>query len=273
MSNMYGYSDYDGPRVHFSDEHSKDETEPQSGSSSSAIMRKDVTEGDDVVVDDDDEDMNPLQVGFWMDGDSMAPPCGTSVPTIHKILEMAELCPDDVLYDLGCGDGRVCLETWHLYQCQTIGIEVEADLVERAQTLISRQLSNTDTPETNLRTLPRVYQMDLRQALDLLLKRAMNDVGQQQAAPHSHTDWSGGDEVLDLPLPTVLVLYLLPEALAEIEPQLSKLLHYTPNCRIVCNTWGFKTWKAVKETVVQEETAAGVSTAVFVYTQKSLQNP
>ena len=88
---MYGYTDYDGPRT---------VTTATAIAASSPV---------DPLEDDD----NPLQVGFWMEGDSMAPPCGTSVSTIHSILQFLQLHGDDVLYDLGCGDGRICLEAWH----------------------------------------------------------------------------------------------------------------------------------------------------------------
>lgn len=259
MSNMYGYSDYDGPKgvVSVPVWHGEDdEKEPCAVDAGGASGLRD----DD--ADDDDSDMNPLQAGFWMEGDSMAPPCGTSVPTIHKILRLADVCCDDVVYDLGCGDGRVCLEAWHLYQCKTIGIEVEQDLVDRARLLISR-ISNSTSSRKNL---PRVYQMDLRQALDCLVKQAKDG----RAAQGDAITTSDGDTNLDLPLPTVIILYLLPEALSEIEPQLSDLLRSLPNCRIACNSWGLPSWNPVKAGEVKEESAAGVSNSVFVYTQQSL---
>ncbi|KAI2489463.1 Mycolic acid cyclopropane synthetase [Fragilaria crotonensis] len=113
---MYGYNDYNGPLTNV-DKNSS---------------------GDDLPDDDDvDDDDNPLRVGQWMEGDSLAPPCGTSIPTIHALLEFASVSETDVLYDLGCGDGRVCLEALVHGRAQyCVGVEVEQDLMERFQHLI-----------------------------------------------------------------------------------------------------------------------------------------
>ena len=43
---------------------------------------------------------------------------------IRKALEMAELKPDEVLYDLGAGDGRVLLIAAQEFDAKVIGIEV-----------------------------------------------------------------------------------------------------------------------------------------------------
>jgi hypothetical protein len=245
-------------------------------SSAKAVDGTDVIAGDE----NDDREMNPLQVGFWMEGDSLAPPCGTSIPTIHKILKIAGICSDDVLYDLGCGDARVCLEAWITHGCQTIGIEVEADLVQRAHILIDRCSNRSDARMKDKISsscpLPQVYSMDLRTVLDRLVR---------QASCNKHSNESsdpcpfqlGGDEqtrIIDLPLPTVIILYLLPESLKEIQPQLSILLHCLPdNFRIVCNTWGIPDWKTAQETLVEEDTSPhGVRTSIYIYNRKCMQH-
>jgi len=237
MSNMYGYSDYNGPQT------------------------RSAKQPDKTVQSNDDDDMNPLQTGFWMEGDSMAPPCGTSVSMIHKILEIAAVSKDDVLYDLGAGDGRVCLEAWHLLKCRhTVGVEIEEDLVERARDLISKL-----PRRASQRSLPCIYQMDLSEALDQLVVRAKAELDAGYRGDQKEDFESSS---MDLPLPTVLILYLLPEALLEIQPQLRTLLLCLPETfRIVCNTWGFRTWRAVKEVDIEE---GGVLTSVFVYTKESL---
>lgn len=43
--------------------------------------------------------------------------------TIHKMLQMAELKEDDVLYDLGSGDGRVVIAAAKNYGVRAVGIE------------------------------------------------------------------------------------------------------------------------------------------------------
>lgn len=43
---------------------------------------------------------------------------------------------------------------------------------------------------------------------------------------------------------TIIVLYLLPEAIAEIRPKLQEAI--LRNARIICNTWGPKSWRPVQ---------------------------
>ena len=50
--------------------------------------------------DNDDEEEHPLRGLVWAEGDSLAPPCGSSVPLIHAMLEFASVDQDDMLYDV-----------------------------------------------------------------------------------------------------------------------------------------------------------------------------
>jgi hypothetical protein len=244
--------------------------------SSTTNAKRGVTDVDNHDDEHDEPEMNPLQVGFWMEGDSLAPPCGTSIPTIHKILKIASIHSEDVLYDLGCGDARVCLEAWIAYGCRTIGIEVEADLVQRAHTLVDRCRNSGDAKmkeKINRRPLPKVYPMDLRAVLDQLVRQASIKYP-AESSTLSAVEQNVKDQTctVDLPLPTVIILYLLPESLKEIQPQLSILLDCLPNnFRIVCNTWGIPNWKAAQESLVEEETSPlGVRTSIYVYNRKSV---
>jgi cyclopropane fatty-acyl-phospholipid synthase-like methyltransferase len=51
------------------------------------------------------------------------------IPTPHnvvsKMLEIAEVKEDDVLYDLGSGDGRIIIEAANKYNAKAIGIEAD----------------------------------------------------------------------------------------------------------------------------------------------------
>lgn len=51
------------------------------------------------------------------------------VPTPHnivaKMLEMAEVKEDDILYDLGSGDGRIIIKAADKYKAKAIGIEAD----------------------------------------------------------------------------------------------------------------------------------------------------
>ncbi len=55
------------------------------------------------------------------------------VPTpqdvVAKMLEAAHVGKDDVVYDLGSGDGRILIEAAKKYQSKAIGVEIDRDLV------------------------------------------------------------------------------------------------------------------------------------------------
>ena len=49
----------------------------------------------------------------------------TSKNLVKKMLEMADIGPDDVLYDLGSGDGRIVIEAVKGYGASAVGIEAD----------------------------------------------------------------------------------------------------------------------------------------------------
>ena len=54
-----------------------------------------------------------------------APWVPTSIVEIHKMLDLAEIGPDDKVYDLGCGDGRVIIVAARHYGSGAVGIEID----------------------------------------------------------------------------------------------------------------------------------------------------
>ncbi len=48
----------------------------------------------------------------------------TSFKMTHKMLDLAEIQPDELLYDLGCGDGRIAVIAARKYQARVVGIEL-----------------------------------------------------------------------------------------------------------------------------------------------------
>jgi SAM-dependent methyltransferase len=61
----------------------------------------------------------------------------TYVPTpphvVRAMLALAEVGPDDVVYDLGSGDGRIVIEAARTVGARGVGIERDPALVERAR--------------------------------------------------------------------------------------------------------------------------------------------
>ncbi len=52
---------------------------------------------------------------------------------VDRMLELAEVRPDDVVYDLGCGDGRIVIAAAKKYGARAVGIEIDPKLVEQAK--------------------------------------------------------------------------------------------------------------------------------------------
>jgi hypothetical protein len=255
-SNLYGYADgYHGPKL--------------GGGNSREAQNKE----QDNDESNQSEEHNPLQVGFWMEGDSLAPPCGSSISTIHALLQFANVTNDDVVYDLGCGDARVCLEAFALYRCQSVGIEIEQDLVDRANILVEN-LADQVHEEKLRQRLPLVLQQDLRQVLDALVLKATYAYSSPSSAGSSISDAGErqplSESLASLPLPTLIVMYLLPEAIETIRDGLIQLLCILPsNFRIVCNTWGITSLRKTRAIEVQEDSLA--LTPLILYDKNSLE--
>lgn len=58
---------------------------------------------------------------------------GTHPEAVAKMLEMAAVTKDDVVYDLGCGDGRILIAAAKKYGCRAVGFEIQPHLIEAAR--------------------------------------------------------------------------------------------------------------------------------------------
>jgi ubiquinone/menaquinone biosynthesis C-methylase UbiE len=59
------------------------------------------------------------------------------VPTppavVNRMLELAEVKPGDIVYDVGSGDGRIVIAAAKNYGVKAVGIEIDGDLVDKAR--------------------------------------------------------------------------------------------------------------------------------------------
>jgi len=53
--------------------------------------------------------------------------------TVRAMLDLAEVKADDVVYDLGCGDGRIVIAAAQLRGARGVGVEIDEKLVETAR--------------------------------------------------------------------------------------------------------------------------------------------
>jgi SAM-dependent methyltransferase len=63
----------------------------------------------------------------------LAPYETTPQEVVDRMLEMAEMQPDDVVYDLGSGDGRIVITAARRYGARGVGFELDEKLVRQAQ--------------------------------------------------------------------------------------------------------------------------------------------
>jgi SAM-dependent methyltransferase len=69
---------------------------------------------------------------------SIAPFVQTPLEVAKKMLDLSKIRSSEVLYDLGCGDGRLIILAGKEIGAKATGIELREDLIERARTEIKR---------------------------------------------------------------------------------------------------------------------------------------
>ena len=52
---------------------------------------------------------------------------------VRRMLEIADVRPGEVVYDLGCGDARMLIEAARLFDARGVGIELQQSLVTKAR--------------------------------------------------------------------------------------------------------------------------------------------
>ncbi len=67
----------------------------------------------------------------------IAPFVATPLPVVRRMLTLAEVSPGEIVYDLGCGDGRVVIMAAEKFEARAVGVEMREDLVKQALGKIS----------------------------------------------------------------------------------------------------------------------------------------
>jgi SAM-dependent methyltransferase len=84
----------------------------------------------------------------------------TPMPIVRALLELAEVGPQDLVYDLGSGDGRIPITAAKDFGARGVGIEIDPALVTQAQAN-AREAGVADKVEFRLANM---YQADVRSA-------------------------------------------------------------------------------------------------------------
>lgn len=62
----------------------------------------------------------------------IAPFVATPLPVVKQMLTLSDIKPGEILYDLGCGDGRVVIMAAQDFGARGIGVEMREDLAKQA---------------------------------------------------------------------------------------------------------------------------------------------
>ena len=62
----------------------------------------------------------------------IAPFVASPLPVVRQMLVLSELQPEELVYDLGCGDGRVVIMAAQEFGAKAVGVELREDLVKKA---------------------------------------------------------------------------------------------------------------------------------------------
>lgn len=82
---------------------------------------------------------NWIRATFWGDHpDSLAPYVPTPLNIVREMLVLAGAGPEDVVYDLGCGDGRVLFTAVEEFKVsKAVGYDLDLDMVEMLENKIT----------------------------------------------------------------------------------------------------------------------------------------
>lgn len=89
----------------------------------------------------------------------------TPLDICEEMLKSADLCEHDIVYDLGCGDGRILIMAALMYNCRAVGLDIDPACIEQARENIERygvedliavyerDVRNIDIPEATVVTM------------------------------------------------------------------------------------------------------------------------
>jgi SAM-dependent methyltransferase len=64
---------------------------------------------------------------------NLAPFVATPDDVVERMLRLANVGPRDVVYDLGCGDGRIVITAAQKFGARGVGVDIDANLINQAE--------------------------------------------------------------------------------------------------------------------------------------------
>ena len=71
--------------------------------------------------------------------DSLAPFVPTPQDVVDRMLELAGVTRDDVVYDLGCGDGRIVITAAQRYGARGVGVDIDPQRIAESKANAERE--------------------------------------------------------------------------------------------------------------------------------------
>jgi len=127
----------------------------------------------------------------------LAPYVSSPTRVVDRMLDLANIKPGEVLYDLGCGDGRILIAAAEKYKAKAVGIEISPKLVAEATANIHKEglddqarviqgdLLSTDLSGADVVTIYLVTSLNekLRPRLEKYLKPGTRVISHDYAVP------------------------------------------------------------------------------------------
>jgi protein-L-isoaspartate O-methyltransferase len=82
--------------------------------------------------------LSPAQTDAGKYLEHLVPFVPTPMDVAQKMLEIAKVQPDDVVYDLGSGDGRIVILAAQKFGARAVGVELNSDLYEKSSERIRK---------------------------------------------------------------------------------------------------------------------------------------
>lgn len=99
-----------------------------------------------------------------------APYLQTPPQVVIKMLEMAKVKPNDVVYDLGSGDGRIVITAAQKFGAKAIGIEIDPELIRESDRSTKAALDKTPQIRSQIKFIKQdLFKTDLRDATVITL--------------------------------------------------------------------------------------------------------
>lgn len=92
---------------------------------------------------------------------------GTPPEVVDAMLDAARITKKDIVYDLGCGDGRIVLAAARKYHCKASGFDIDAERIKECEASKSKEKAEIQ----KLLTFQKadIFELDLSKATVVML--------------------------------------------------------------------------------------------------------